>query len=115
VKDSFGQAVNPGDVIVYSTRQSSSQFIFAGTVKRVNKAPSYRDKERETLTVDVFAGDDSYFRNGTFNYDAKPGDGKFEPYSGRTVTLTSPSFVKITGFDPEVVKRLIKDNQVASR
>lgn len=91
MKDAFGRQINVGDIIVYATRISSSQYLNVAIVRDVVKKKTYFDTEREFLRVDCFASTSFAFTFGV--YDKKVGE--YVKITSRKVTLRSPRNIMI--------------------
>lgn len=98
MKDAFGRQISVGDVVVYATRRSSSQYMHVARVTRI---------EADRLKVHTYAGTSYAWTSGrskwnstTKTYDTLP------PSSGYDTTLrTSGNVVLAHGLDIDSLVR----------
>lgn len=103
MKDAFGRQINVGDIIVYATRISSSQFLNVAIVRDVVKKKTHFDTEREFLRADCFAGTSFAFTFGV--YDKKVGE--YVKITSRKVTLRATRNIMIVnGINVEELRPL---------
>lgn len=103
MKDAFGRQINVGDIIVYATRRSSSQYLNVAIVRDVVKKKTQFDTEREFLRAECFAGTSFAFTFGV--YDKKVG--KYVKIAARKVTLSAPRNIMIVnGINVEELRAL---------